>query len=93
MTQIKGAKNLTSSSNGGLDEGVQLFVSSNGKLKMSWGDSLHLEIFGSISRQLKNFSSQVLQDSSRVDSGSSTNTSMAGGPVLEMSVDTSYWEL
>lgn len=34
----------STASNGGLDEEIEFFVTSDGKLKMSGGDSSHLEI-------------------------------------------------
>ena len=39
----------TTTSNGSLDECVELFVSSDSKLQMSGSDSLHLEILASVS--------------------------------------------
>ena len=50
----------TASSNGGLDQGVQLFVSPDGELQMPGGDPLHLQILGSVSCQLEDLSSEVL---------------------------------
>jgi len=50
------------SGNGRLDEGVQLFVSSDGELQVTGSDTLHLQIFGSVACQLKNLSCQVLED-------------------------------
>jgi len=48
--------------NGRLDEGVQLFVSSDSKLQVTGSDTLHLQILGSVACQLKNLSCQVLED-------------------------------
>ncbi len=47
--------NDTTSSNSGLDHDVKFFVTSDGQLKMSWGDSSNLEIFGGISSKFQNF--------------------------------------
>lgn len=63
-------RNDTSSSNGSLDEKVELFVTSNGELKMSGGDSSDFEVFGGVSSQLQNLSSQVLENGSCVDGSS-----------------------
>ena len=60
----------SSTGNGGLDEEIEFFVSSDGELKMSGGDSSDLEVFGSVSSQLENLSSQVFQDSGSVDGSS-----------------------
>ena len=109
-------ESLTSSGDGSLDQGIEFFVSSDGQLKMSWGDSLHFQILGCISRQFQNllnrsitlsdnsnehrwitrdtyFSSQVFEDGCRVDGGGSTNSSVARGSVLQVSVDTTNREL
>jgi len=72
----------SASSDGRLDQSVQLFVSSDGQLEMSGGDSLHFEILGGITSQLEHFSSQVLQDGRTVHSGRGAHTTVAGGPTL-----------
>lgn len=43
----------TASSYGGLDEGVQLLVSTDSELQVARSDALHLQIFGSVARQLQ----------------------------------------
>ena len=83
----------TTTSNGRLDESVQLFVSSDSELKMSWRDSLDLQILGGVSGQLEDLGGQVLKDGGRVDGGGSSDTSALDAPSLEVSVDTSNWEL
>ena len=47
-------RNDTTASNGGLDEGVQFFVTTDGKLQMSGSDTLHLQILGGVTGQLEN---------------------------------------
>ena len=47
-------RNDTAAGNGGLDEGVQLFVTTDGQLQVPGSDTLHFQIFGSISSQLEN---------------------------------------
>ena len=42
-----------SSSDGGLDQRVQLLVSPDGKLEMPGGDPLHLQVLGGVAGQLK----------------------------------------
>lgn len=44
---------LTSSGNCCLDKGVQLLVTTDGQLQVTWGNTLHLQVFGGIARQLK----------------------------------------
>lgn len=57
----------TTASNGGLDQGVELFISSDGELQMSRSNSLHLKVLGGVAGQLEDLSGQVLKDSSCVD--------------------------
>lgn len=64
----------TSASDGSLDQGVKFFVSSDSQLQVSGGDSLDLQILGSVSSQFKNLSGEVLEDGSCVNSGSSSDS-------------------
>lgn len=43
---------LTSSSNCCLDKGVQLLVTTDGQLQVTGSDTLHLQVFGGVARQL-----------------------------------------
>jgi len=54
----------TTTSNSGLDQGVELFIASNSELQMSRSNSLNLEILRGVAGQFEDFSSQVLKDSS-----------------------------
>lgn len=83
----------TSSSDGGLDEGVELLITSDGELKMSWSDSLHLKILGGVTGELKNLSGQVLKDGSAVNCGSGSNSAVGANSALQDSMDSSNWEL
>ena len=60
---------------------------------MTGSDAFDLKVLGGVARELKNFSSQVLKDSGRVDSGSSTNSAASIHSGLEDSVDSSNGEL
>ena len=114
---------LTSTSNCCLDKGIQLLITTDGKLQVTGSDTLHLQVFGGISRQLQNllkyetklsqghsckqrnmlsqickvgrayFSSEVLKDGSTVHSCCGANATMAGCAGLQVSVDTTHWEL
>lgn len=86
-------RNDTTASDGSFDQGVELFVSSDGKLKMSWCDSLHLEILRGVTSKLKNLSSQVLEDGSTVDGRSGSNSTVGADSALQESMDSSNWEL
>ena len=83
----------TSSSDGGFDEGVELLITSNGELEMSWSDSLDLKILGGVTSELENLSGQVLKDGSAVNGGSGSNSAVGTHSALQDSVDSSNWEL
>ena len=71
---------------------VQLLVVADGQLEMTGNDSGFLVITGGVACQLKNFSSQVLEDGSKVHWGTSTN-SFGIVALPQQTVDTSDWEL
>ena len=83
----------TTTCNGALDEGVELLISTDGQLKVARGDTLNLQILASIPSQLQNLSGQVLQDGSRVNGCSGTNTTICLSPLLKLAVDTANREL
>ena len=83
----------SSSGDGGLDESVELFVSSDSKMKMSWGDTLHLKILGGVTGQLEDFGGEIFEDGSAVYCGSSSDTSAGSGSLLQETMDTSDREL
>ena len=60
--------NDTTASDGSLDQGVELFVASDGQLEVSRSNSLHFEILASVSSKLEDLSGQVLENSCGVDS-------------------------
>ena len=74
------------------EELVQLFVITDGQLKMTGDDPGLLVVTGSIASQLEDFSSQVFHDSSHVDWGTSTDTRSIVS-LAEQTVDTSNGEL
>lgn len=53
LTIIAEKRLLTSTSNSGLDQRIQLFVSPDGQLQVAWGYALHLKIFRRISSQFQ----------------------------------------
>ena len=64
----------TTLSNGhSLEQLVQLFVVSDGQLQVSGNDSPFVIVYGSVSCQVQDFSSQVFQHSCKVDWGTSYN--------------------
>ena len=68
--------NDTTTSDGGFDESVELLVSSDSELEMSWCNSLHLKIFGSVTGELKDLSGQILEDGSAVNCGCGTDSAV-----------------
>ena len=49
------------------NQSVQLFITSNGELQMTGGDTLDFEIFGGVTGKLENFGGKVFEDGSDVD--------------------------
>ena len=86
-------RNDTSTRNSGLDQCVQLFVTTNGEKKMSWSDTLHLQVFAGISRQFEHLSCQILHDGGSVHCCGRANTLLGVDTCLQETMDTSYWEL
>ena len=64
----------TTTSNGGLDQSVQLLVSPDGELEMSGGDPLHLQILTGVPCQLEDLGGEVLQDGGAVHSSSGSHS-------------------
>ena len=73
---------------------LKIDITSDSELKMSGGDSLHLEILGSVSCQLEYLSSEVLQDGRAVHGCSGSNTTCRETAALQMTMDSEkYFEL
>ena len=83
----------TTTSDGGLDQSVELFVTADSELQVTGSYSLHLEILASVSSELQNLSGQVLEDSSSVDGAGSTDAAVRADSTLQESVDSSDREL
>jgi hypothetical protein len=58
----------TTASDGGLDEGIELLVTADSELQVAGSNTLNFQVLGGIACKFENFSSQVLKDSSRVNS-------------------------
>lgn len=83
----------TTAGDGRLDERVELLITANGELKVARGDTLHLEILGSVACQLENLSGKVLEDSCAVDGSCGTDTAIGRAAELKVAVDTTDGEL
>ena len=57
----------STSSDCGLDEGVELLVSTDRQLEMSRRDALHLQVLARVAGKFQDFSSQILQNGRTVD--------------------------
>lgn len=62
-------------------------------LKMPWGDTLDLQVLTSVTGQLQHLGSEVLEDSSRVDSSGGTHSLLSMDSALQKPVDTTDREL
>lgn len=71
---------------------VELFVVSDGELQVSRGDSGLLVVSGGVACELEDLGGEVLKDGGQVDWGAGTNSGTDGG-LLDVSVDTTDWEL
>lgn len=91
--RLMDVRDHTSTSDRGLDQWIQLFISSNGQLQVTWGDTLHLQILWRVPCQLQDLSGEVLEDSRAVHGCGGSHSAVAGGPGLQVSVDTTYGEL
>jgi len=58
----------TTERNRSSDQGVKFFVAADGQLQVSRSNTLDFQIFGGVASKFKDFSSQVFEDCSNVDS-------------------------
>merc|ERR1711997_1287863 len=93
ISGISSCQDDTTTGNGCLDQCVQFFVSSNSQLQMAGSDTLDLQILGGVTCQLQNLSSQILEDSGRVNGSGGTHTTMGCCAVLQMPMNTTDGKL
>ena len=60
MTHLVDVGDDTTTGDRGLDERVELLVTTDGELQVARGDTLDLEVLGGVSRELKNLGGEVL---------------------------------
>lgn len=75
------------------DKGVELFVTTDGKLEMAWRDALDFQIFGGISGEFEDFGGEVFENSGEVDGGFGTDAHLVAGRVTEVTLYATAWEL
>lgn len=85
--------NDTTASNGGLDEGIKLLITTNGEQQVPGCDTLHLQVLAGVTGELEHFGAKVLHDGRGVDGSSGTDTLLGVDTVLEETVDTTDREL
>ena len=83
----------TTTSDGALDKGVQLFITADRQLEVAGRDALHLEIFARVPSQLKDLCCQVLQDCCRVHSSGCSHPAAGLDPFFQLAMDTPDGEL
>lgn len=60
---------------------------------MAWGDTLHLQVLGRVTRQFEDFGGQVFENGSQVDGGLCADTRLVAGDGSKMALYTTAWEL
>lgn len=58
----------TSESDGCTNQGVQLFITANGKLQMARSNTLDFKVLGGVTGKLENFGCQVFENGGDIDS-------------------------
>ena len=71
---------------------VELLVVADGELEVTGRDAALLVVPGGVAGQLEDLGGEVLKDGGQVDWGAGTNSGTDGG-LLDVSVDTTDWEL
>ena len=70
---------------------VQLLIVADGELQMPGDDTGLLVVTGGVASQLENLSSKVLEDGSKVDGSTGTDT-LSVVALAQKTVDTTDWE-
>ena len=83
----------TSTGNGGLDQSIQFFITSDGELQVTRSDTLDLKILAGVSGQLQNFGGKVFQNGRSVNGSGSSNSVSLVNRVLQETMDTTNREL
>ena len=83
----------STASDGGLDQRVELFISTDGQLQVAGSDTLHAEVARGVAGKLEHLCAQVLADGSHVDGRGRANAAVASHAVLKVPVDTANREL
>ena len=80
--------NDTTTGNGGLDQGIEFFVTTNGELQVSRGDTLDLQVLAGVASEFEHFGRQVLQNGRRVNSGGGSDAVALVDGLFQETMDT-----
>lgn len=83
----------TTTRNGCLDKRIQFLVTTDSQLKMSWRDTLHLQVFRRVACQLEHFGRQVFENSRGIHCCFRAHTDVGSAFLFQIAVDTTDWKL
>ena len=83
----------TTKSNRRADKGVELFVTADGKLQVTWRNALDFEILGSVACELEDFGSEVFENGGQVYGGFGTDARLLAGDGTEVTLYATAGEL
>lgn len=83
----------TTKRNRGADQSIELLVTTDRQLQVAGGDTLDLQILGSVACQLQHFGCQVLEHGGHVHSCLGANAHLVLRVGLEETLDTTTGEL
>ena len=83
----------STTSNGGLDKLIQLFITTDSQLQMTRVDTLLFQVLGGVTGQLQHFSAQIFKNRSTIDSSSGTYAATTTDTLFEVAMNTTNREL
>jgi len=83
----------TSERDGGADQRVEFFITTDSKLQVARGDTLDFEILCGVSCELEDFSGEIFENGGNVDGCLGTDAHLVLGVVLQETLDTTAGEL
>jgi len=83
----------TTESDGCLDQMVQLLITADSELQVTWCDALNLQVLGGVACKLKDFRGEVLEDGSEVDGSLCADAGLLTGDGSKVTLYATAWEL
>ena len=83
----------TTTSNGGLDQGVELLIATDCQLQVAWSNALDFQVLACVASELENLGRKVLKDRGSVNCRRGADTAVRADSALQKSVDSSDREL